>query len=283
MSKLQRGSAPLLIVPIVILIALIGYFVFTRMDAVSPVQKTANTISNRVSNIMSGGSDWQFDMESASWKAFGNPPECEEPLKFPAPVDVSLASGILYPGQIRGDDYKPHGGFRFDSRDTNDIELRTITDGYISKASKYEAFGEVQVLIFFVNDCGIMIMHDHLLTLSPKLEEILENVPVGKDGDSRTTLIEPKAYFKKGEVLATEIGFKNFEGRKNIFVDFGLYDLRKTNGIQYDSAFREQNPNINEYGTHALCWFDNLFPEDEEVVRSLPAGGNEGKISDYCK
>jgi hypothetical protein len=228
-------------------------------------------------------SSWTFDYNTKIWHANGSPPECVEPLVFSTPVDVSLASGILYPGQIRGGDYKPHGGFRFDNRSTNDIEVRAIMDGYLLKASKYLEAGEEQLILFYVNECGLMVMHDHFLTLSLKLESALAFLPLNKEGDSRTTNIEPKVFIKKGEVLATEIGHKDFHGQKNIFVDFGLYDLRKTNGIVYDSAFRANNPNITEYGVHALCWFDFISTEDERIVRSLPAGGYEGKASDYCK
>ena len=225
---------------------------------------------------------WNFDYNTKTWKVSGNPPACPDPLVIDPPVDVNLASGILYPGQLRGNDYKPHGGFRFDTRSTNDVELRAIMDGYIIKASKYLESGEPQVFIIYINDCGYMVMHDHLLTLSPKLEKAFENIPIGGEGDSRTTFLEPRVFVEKGEVLATEIGHKNFEGRKNIFVDFGLYDLRKTNGVNYDAAFRANNPNIEEYGVHALCWFDYLSAEDESKVRSLPAGGKERKVSDYC-
>ena len=57
-----------------------------------------------------------------------------------------------------------------------------------------------------------------------------------------------------------------------MFVDFGLYDLRKTNGVK-----------SGEYAGYARCWFDYLSPEQERIVRSLPAGGHEGKTSEYCR
>lgn len=225
-----------------------------------------------------------FDDSTKTWQASGNPPECPDPLVLPSPVDVNLASAILYPGQKRGGDYKPHGGFRFDTRTTNDIEVRAIMDGAVLKVSKYLEFGEVQISFFYVSDCGIMVMHDHFLTLSPKLQSVLDKIPLGKEGDSRTTNIEPKVYIKKGEVLATEVGSRNFNGHKNIGVDFGLYDLRKINGMVYDSSFRARFPMIDEYGTHAVCWLDYLEQPDQGIVKSLPgADGTSGKMSDYCK
>lgn len=262
---------------IFVVIVLVGGAIFFISDSKSDLK---SLLQNRGKK---SAVSWQFDINSKSWQVSGSPRKCPDPLVFPSPVDVGLASGILYPGQIRGGDYKPHGGFRFDNRNTNDIEVRAIMDGVILKASKYLEFGEEQISFFYVNDCGIMVMHDHFLTLSPKLQSVLDNVPLGKEGDSRTTFIEPKVNIKKGEVLATEVGSRNFNGQKNIGFDFGLYDLRKTNGVVYDSSFRARFPMIDEYGTHAICWLENLEEPDKSIVKSLPgADGKRGTSSDYC-
>lgn len=270
---MNRRRAGLLLIGLTLIMVAVGYYFPSN--------------SNRMieSNQNRGAVNWQFGDDK--WSVSGTPPKCPEPLLLPAPVDVPLASGILYPGQGRGGDYKPHGGFRFDNRDDNNIEVRAIMDGEILKASRYEDFGgQVQNFLFYINDCGIMVMHDHLLTLTPKLQAVFDKLPLNKNGDSRTTYIMPKVSLKRGELLATRIGYENFPGGykdKNIFVDFGLYDLRKTNGVNYDSAFRAKNPNISEYGNYAVCWFDYLSPQDEGTVRNLLASGNEGKTSDYCK
>lgn len=270
---MHKKNYVLFIIAIFLIIVGIAFFLLNNKD-----DKFQFSLSN-------DSPDWIFDGES--WKVSGTPPTCPGPLILTTPVDVKLVSGILYPGQERGNDYKAHGGFRFDNRDDNNIEVRAIMDGYILKASRYEDFsGEIQNFLFYINDCGIMIMHDHLLTLSPKLQAVFDKLPLNKNGDSRTTEIIPKVYLKKGELLATEIGYKNFPGgykNKNIFVDFGLYDLRKANGIIYNNAFRAKHPNVNEYGTYAVCWFDYFSSEDEEIIRNLPDSGNEGKMSDYCK
>jgi hypothetical protein len=272
----QRNFVYVLI--IFLAIALVGGVIFFISDSKSDLK---SLLQNRGKK---SAVSWQFDQNSKAWQVSGTPPACPEPLVFPSPVDVNLASAILYPGQERGGDYKPHGGFRFDSRDTNDVEVRAIMDGVVLKASKYVEFGEEQISLFYVNDCGIMVMHDHFLTLSPKLQSVLAKVPLGKEGDSRTTNIEPKAYIKRGEVLATEVGSKNFNGHRNIGVDFGLYDLRKTNGVVYDSSFRARFPVIDEYGTHAVCWLDYLEQSDKNIVKSLSgADGKSGTRSDYCK
>jgi hypothetical protein len=261
----------LILLLIATLIITIGAVLFLSKNRADLLPSTSS--SDKVS--------WTFD--GASWQVRGTPPDCPDPLILPTPVDMKLVTGILYPGQERGGDYKPHGGFRFDNRTTNDIEVRAVMEGSIFKASKYLESGERQVAIWYVNDCGIMVMHDHLLVLSLKLEQELGKIPQGAEGDSRTTFLEPIVLIKQGEILASEIGQKNYLGHLNIGVDYGLYDLRRTNGIDYTESFRAKHPNINEYGTYGVCWFDYLKREDATVVRSLPAVGNAGKTSDYCR
>jgi hypothetical protein len=242
------------------------------------LSKNKNNVPS-ISNNMT----WTFDGDS--WQASGNPPACPDPLEFPAPVDVNLVSGILYPGQERGGDYKPHGGFRFDNHTNNEVDVYAPMDGNLFKAARHLEYGEVQYSLYFINDCGIMYKLDHMRELTAKFNEILNNIPMGGEGDSRTTEIRPAVFVAKGEHVATKIGFENFPGGykdKNVFVDFGLYDLRKTNGVNYDSVFRAKYPNINEYGTYAVCWFDYLSNVDEAIVRNLPASGDKGKMSDYC-
>src|SRR3989338_2787942 len=56
------------------------------------------------------------------WEARGTISQCPDPL-ITFPVDLSLATSVLYPGQYRGNDYKPHGGFRFDDQETNEIKV----------------------------------------------------------------------------------------------------------------------------------------------------------------
>ena len=38
-----------------------------------------------------------------------------------------------------------------------------------------------------------------------------------------------------------------------------------------------------EIAKHAVCWFDWLTPNDEEIVKILPPSGNDGNSSEYCK
>ncbi|MBI2414875.1 hypothetical protein HYV31_03540 [candidate division WWE3 bacterium] len=269
---MHKRNLILLVITIFLIIVGVVFFLLKNKE------NAPRFISNKNALI------WTFNGES--WQVNATPPSCPNPLILPAPVDLTLVSGILYPGQERGGDYKPHGGFRFDNNSSNEVNVYTPMDGNLFKAARHLEYGEVQYSLYFINDCGIMYKLDHILELTPKFEAILNNIPMGAEGDSRTTEIQPQVFVAKGEHIATKIGFENFPGGykdRNIFVDFGLYDLRKINGVYYDDAFRAKHPNINEYGTYAVCWFDYFSNEDKAIVRNLPADGKGGKTSDYCK
>ena len=192
---------------------------------------------------------------------------CPNPLVLRTPIDINQVTSILYPGQERGGDFKPHGGFRFDNSQNNDIDVRIPMDAYITDGVRYIEMEEVQYMFDFQNDCGIRYRFDHLLVLSPKLAEIAEGLPEAKVDDSRTTHINKQIKVTANEVIATSVGLRN---NNNVFVDFGVYDMR---GKVFSS------PQDN-----AVCWFDFLPPEDSAKVKNLPPGDSiSGSKSTLCK
>ena len=273
------------ILTIFIVILVIGvFFFFVQKNFVSKdVEDNQENISNnQIEDFFAQDAkiDWYFDMESNRWKVSGTPPECEEPLIFPSPSDLNLASSILYPGQIRGGDYKPHGGIRLDNLENNEVDVYAPMDGNLFMAARHLESGEVQYSLYFTNDCGIMYKLDHLRELTSKFNGIIEEIPMGGKGDTRTTQIFPSVFVGKGEYIATKVGI---EANKNIFFDFGVYDLRKTNGVVYDEEFIATYGSVSQFGTVALCWLDYLEGEEKNIAKSLPGGdGINGKISDYC-
>lgn len=184
--------------------------------------------------------------------------QCPKSLVFTTPVDINLVTSVLYPGQVRGGDFKPHGGFRFDNS-TNEITVRAPFDAKITSASRYIENGKIQYLFEFETACGLKYRFDHLVALSAKLEGIVSNLPEAKVDDTRTTFINEQIEVEENEVIATSVGSTG-----NVFVDFGVYSLGEDN-------LRDQG----------LCIFDYLSPEDSKHLRTLPAG-NEGKTSQYC-
>ena len=223
------------------------------------------------------GVTWRFD--SSDWAATGTPPACPAPLTFTTPVDLFRVTLILYPGQFRGGDYKPHGGFRLDGPgETGVINVVAPMGATITRASQYLGVGELQYLFEFVNDCGIMYRFDHLQGLAPPLQRVASILPPATPGDSRTTDVPPGFTVSAGEIVGTSVGFPV---AGNFFFDGGVYDLRQRNPSGQSPAWQATHP--GEFAAWAICWFDNLSPGDAGMVRGLPAGdGGSGPMSDYC-
>ncbi len=210
--------------------------------------------------------------------AQGTPPECPNPLVMQQPVDFSLVTSVLYPGQQRSTGYKAHGGFRFDSSLSNNISVRIPFDAALIEGSRYIEAGEIQYLFTFQASCGIMYRFDHLLTLTPKFQKIADSFPEAKIDDSRTTNVIPPVAVTVGEEVATAVGFSK---TKNIAVDFGVYDLRKKNAASANADWVKQRESA--LAIHGICWFD-LFPNQKQLLLSLPVGDQAvGKKSDYCQ
>lgn len=216
--------------------------------------------------LISKGGFGPSPLERSNKTSQSNQASCPEPLILETPVNMSLVTSILYPGQERGGDFKPHGGFRFDQATSNGVEIRLPMDATFDDASRYIEEGETQYMFDFQSDCGMRFRFDHLLTLAPRFAAIADQLPDAKEHDSRTVKVEP-IQAKAGEVIATAVGFKN---NTNVFVDFGVYDLRgkgRTNPRPY-----------------AVCWFDLLPADDAAMVKSLPsADSKSGTQSTLCK
>lgn len=203
-------------------------------------------------------------LENASFKNQGTQ-SCPDPLVLQTPVDIDRVTGILYPGQERGGHFKWHGGFRFDGSAFDEIEVRAPLDAKITDASRYIEQGKVQYMFDFQTDCGLRYRFDHLVTLSPKLEEVAKNLPEPKADDSRTSRVSKDVFVVTGEVIATAVGYE-----ENVFVDLGVYDTRG------------KNP-FGNFQENAICWFDLLPASDSARIKSLPLSGPEGSKSTICK
>ena len=229
---------------------------------------------------------WHFDMQKQKhvWAREGEPPPCPEPFILESPVDLSLVSAILYPGQIRGDgakDFKPHGGFHLKPGNSK-VELRSPMDGYITTAAKFtDEFG-LHITFSIQHPCGIQFGGGHFGEVPPKIAAALEKVPMKGFMESQTQPVAPPLFIEKGEVIVTGLQEKANTERPGF--DWGVMDFRHENEASKSASF------IEVYGEkfwntfYGVCWFDLLPPEQEAIVRSFPGGdGKQGKNSEYCK
>lgn len=177
------------------------------------------------------------------------------------PVDISKVDSVLYPGQYRGGDYKKHGGFRLDGQSDNTVTITAPIDAKLAKAGRYIEQGEIQYILYFKTDCGLTYRFDHLLTLTPKIQSVMEQQPEAKISQSNFYPVRSKVEVQAGETIATAVGFTQGEHGPNVSFDFGVYNQDQ-----------------------GLCWLDLLPPDDATKLRMLPGGDHEsGKQSDYCK
>ncbi|MCA9334258.1 hypothetical protein KC963_04370 [Candidatus Saccharibacteria bacterium] len=261
MKRNQTGFAHFAIVLVLMVIAVVvgvGYYVLSK---------------NRDSSQSS---------QSASYNRneSGSSTDCPDPLLVP-PVDTEKVTSILYPGQTRGGQYKPHGGFRMDGS-SNAVEVKAPMDAKLVAGSRYIEQGEQQVLLDFQTSCGVNFRFDHLLTLSPEIQAVVDTLPPAKPDDSRTTNFDEQISVKTGDVIATAVGFAK---TNNAAFDFGVYDTRQPNSASKDSKYKAAHPDLdnNEQLKYAVCWLDLFSPAIANTLKALPAGDQaSGKSSDYC-
>lgn len=202
------------------------------------------------------------------------------------PVDASLVTSILYPGQVRGGDYKPHGGFRMDNTENNLVDVKAPLDAKVIDGSRYIEMGELQYMFDFKTDCGLEYRFDHLKALSPKLQTAADKLPQAKIDDSQTTNIRGVTV-TTGEIIATAVGFEQSQPDApvgpNVSFDFGLYDKHQKNASSKDPAWVSSHKEDGEQAVYAVCWLDWLPTADATILKALPAADSKsGKTSDYC-
>lgn len=233
------------------------------------------------------GPFWEYDPSQQErgwyWARSGVPPACPDPLVLESPVEVGLATGILYPGQVRGDgpeDFKPHGGFSL--KPGINLELRAPMDGYLTNVARFtDEFG-YHVSLIFQNPCGIQFGGGHWGSLPADIQAIVDKVPIKAYGDSRTEQIIPPYFVKKGQIIVTGLQEKANPERPGF--DWGVLDYRQPNAASNDPRFRELYGYAPWNTYYGVCWLD-LLPADQKVIlKNLPGvDGKQGKNSEYCK
>lgn len=220
---------------------------------------------------------WAFNNASSSWKPSSSPPPCPNPFVIPSPVDLTKPSSVLYPGQVRSGQFKPHGGFRLDGQAYDTITITAPFDGYVMDGSRHYEGADIQYYFDIIHPCGIRYRLDHLHTLSPTMAALANQLPAPTTSSISYDLT-PKL-IKAGTIIATAVGHAD-----NVGFDFGVYDLRQRNAASANAAFQTAHADMVGNAYYAVCWFDWLSAADEATVRALPpADGISGATSDYCR
>lgn len=276
MAHLERNEGGFHVLPLVLVLVVLGVVGFAGWKVMG---RDGGPTSNSAGS--SGPSELIWQQADGGWVSTQTPPACPDQPMMKFPAKLADVTSVLYPGQKRGGQYKPHGGFRFDNAANNNITVTAPLGGYVVRGGQYLEQGEVQYVFDVMNNCGVMYRFDHLAVLSDTFKEITKAWPAPAEGDSRTQQVSPAVAIKQGDLIATSVGFAK---TKNTSFDWGVYDFRATNEASKSTAYQQAHTDDRELSWHAVCWFDWLSSSDEAAIRALPAGDQtSGKSSDYCK
>ncbi len=216
----------------------------------------------------------RWDYKNGKWIPTREPPACPEPLVLKVPVDLERVTGILYPGQVRSEDFKPHGGFATNGQGADVV--RAPLQGYIKDVAYFtDEFG-VHYMYDIQHECGIMVRIGHLGAVPDKFQAVFDTANKRGYRDSVTMEVQ-SVLVEAGEIIAT-----NSQTGKGF--DFGMYDLRKENQAAQDLAFREAHADEAGQAYYALCWLDWFTEEESKKLKALPGvDWKSGKESAYCE
>lgn len=284
MAKNQKGITHLFILLPMIAAFIAGSFLLVKSRQHQPLENNAPSLSKSQSpqaaaESSKDGVNW-YRTDGGAWAHSGTPPACPSQPILATPVDISLATSILYPGQVRGNAFKAHGGFRFDNQPNNDIVVTVPLDAKLLRGSKgnFAEHGEVQYGFEFINSCGVWYDFGHLHTLSPQFAAYAKDLPLISDHAQQQLYDIPGTpAVKKGDVIATQVGIVH---TKNVIVEMQVNDVRQPNGKTIRPAWSKYTDQFDHYG---ICWLDWLPAVDSARAHALRGGDSvSGKQSDYC-
>ena len=273
-------SLPRLIVALVVLVGVLGAWWAVAHNNSGAADRQAKTDQQSEAKQSAKKVSWNYNDQTGQWMASSTPPKCPDPMFAQSPFDTATATSVLYPGQYRGRNYKPHGGIAYDTSTTGNAQVVVPMDAAVNSLVRYIEADELQYKVSFVTECGIAFYFDHLFTLSPEFMKIANATPEPKVDDTRSQPFSTPYPVKAGDVIATTIGHP---ATQNYAFDFGVLDYRQPNEISKNTAWDAIHQTFKSSEWYGVCWFDLLPSADAKRVKALPSrDGQSGVRSDYC-
>jgi hypothetical protein len=255
-------------------VLIVGILVIVIIAIVVLSKNEDNTESSKSAAENQTSNETYWRQTEDGWEAFGTPPACPESLVLSI-ADISKATSVLYPGQMRSVGYEPTAGFRFDNSKNNEAQVKAPLDGEIIQAARFYEKGQIQYVFDILSPCGIMNRFDHLLEIPLNLQTMADKLPAPKEGDTRSNSINPPVKVAKGDIIATAVGNTN-----NTYISWTVFDFRKKNKSSEDKSWAAEHQILYHY---AICPFQYMTDEDQTKVKSLPpTDSTSGSKSDFC-
>lgn len=289
-TKDERGITHVIIFVLVVVVS--GAIIFTgsRVIKLNKNHNNKHYADSTVVKLDNTQKTNQQDTRTTDSSPPTKAADCSNRLSLQTPVDLTMVSGILLPGQWRNNeqglitDYKSHGGFRFDNFEPDAITVKAPMDAKITSASHYWQTDDkqIQYLLTFTTDCGVMYRFDHIKEVAPQLKGIFEPpFPAAVYNNSFTTDLKAPIKVKAGDTIAVSVGLsKSSVIPKSVFVDFGVWDTTKENEAAKDAAFAKLHSE-DRMARIGLCWIDLLPSDDAAKVKKLDISSQNQK-SDFC-
>lgn len=266
------------VVELLIILVVIGVVALVGLKVLNQNKGSGRNISEEAKNYPRVF--WIDDLKGG-WTPTREAPGCSAQVLEMSPVDTTKVTDWGFPGQWRGEFYKPHGLFALYRNNSSDIEVRLPLDSSLMGVTKYKEAPEndPQYLMEFQHECGMMIRFDHLNALAGDFKQY-ESLPTQNDtrGQPNET---PLGYFEAGTLVATGAGLnKNTKGGG---FDFGVYDLREPNEISKNAEWAALHKVEESHTFFARCWLEYLPKADfDRLMKIPPLYTDDRAASDYC-
>src|SRR5689334_10183642 len=106
----QDGFHLIFVLIVIAVLSVVGFTAFAVMKKDKQLPSVTKTTQPSAKDTTKSAAFVRWQFNDVEWKPMGSAPACDEPLTIVAPIDLTKATTQLYPGQMRGGDFKPHGG-----------------------------------------------------------------------------------------------------------------------------------------------------------------------------
>lgn len=149
----QHGFSVLAALIIIVTVGLLGLVAFRILGSKQDDSRQLSEAAQKYPHIF-----WTDDAKGG-WMPNREAPTCPDLILRMSPADTTQVTDFGYPGQWRGQYYKPHGLFSFARNSSNEITATLPFDASLVSIAKYKEVPEnaPQYIMEFHHECGFAV------------------------------------------------------------------------------------------------------------------------------